>query len=127
MALVLDISPRNIESIVYFSSFIVTEMDDTKKAFAIDKVAQNLEKAKAEMSEEFETQISDLEKDYGTKVKGGSRGFSAEEAEYKFKEKVNALESNSQSVCQSWKVNTALCKRNWRVLSYSVFCPTMST
>jgi len=30
MALVLDISPRNIESIVYFSSFIVMEIDRDK-------------------------------------------------------------------------------------------------
>ncbi|MBU0649592.1 DNA-directed RNA polymerase subunit beta', partial [Patescibacteria group bacterium] len=63
MALILDISPRNIESIVYFSSFIVTEIDEAKKASAIDKVAKDLEKAKEAASKEFEEQIKDLEKD----------------------------------------------------------------
>jgi len=91
MALVLDISPRNIESIVYFSSFIVTEIEETKKAFAIDKIAKNLEKARGEESKISEEQIKDLEKDFGGKVREGSKGFSVEEAEHKFKEKVNAI------------------------------------
>ncbi len=91
MALVLDISPRNIESIVYFSSFIVTEVLDEKKAHAIDKVAKDLEKAKEAVSKEYEEQIKDLEKDFGSKVRDGNKGFSVEEAEHKFKDKVNHI------------------------------------
>lgn len=91
MALVLDISPRNIESIVYFSSFIVTEVLDEKKTYAIDKVAKDLEKAKDVVSKEFEEQIKELEKDFGSKVRDGNKGFSVEEAEHKFKDKVNHI------------------------------------
>ena len=91
MALILDISPRNIESIVYFSSFIVTEIEEAKKAFAIDKIAKNLEIAKEEASKVYEEQITDLEKDFGAKVRDGNKGFSVEEAEHKFKDKVNSI------------------------------------
>lgn len=91
MALILDISPRNIESIVYFSSFIVTEVDESRKATAIDKVAKDLEKAKAEISKDYEGQIKELEKEVGAKVKSGNKGFSVEEAEHKFKDKVNFI------------------------------------
>lgn len=91
MALILDISPRNIESIVYFSSFIVTEIEEEKKAVAIDKISKDLEKMKNETSKEFEEQVTELEKEYGAKVKGGSKGFSAEEAEHKFKDRVSAI------------------------------------
>ncbi len=91
MALILDISPRNIESIVYFSSFIVIELDETKKATAVDKIAKDLEKAKELASKDFEEQIKELEKDFGAKIKGGNKGFSVEEAEHKFKDKVNFI------------------------------------
>ncbi|HAZ29324.1 TPA: DNA-directed RNA polymerase subunit beta' [candidate division WWE3 bacterium] len=91
MALVLDISPRNIESIVYFSSFIVMEIDRDKKAAAIDKVAKDLVKLRELIEKDYENQIAALGKDFGAKVKGGEGGFSAEEAEHKFKEKVSAI------------------------------------
>ena len=91
MALILDISPRNIESIVYFSSFIVTEIEEEKKAFAVDKIAKDLEKVKEEESKIFELQIKDLEKELGGKVRDGNKGFSVEEAEHKFKDKVNSI------------------------------------
>src|SRR6185369_4447698 len=38
MALLLDMSPRNVESVIYFSSFIVTNTDGTKKAQAISRI-----------------------------------------------------------------------------------------
>ncbi|MEN9389510.1 MAG: hypothetical protein RLY61_594, partial [Candidatus Parcubacteria bacterium] len=41
MALLMDISPRNLESIIYFSSFIVTEIEHAKKAEAITKVERD--------------------------------------------------------------------------------------
>jgi DNA-directed RNA polymerase subunit beta' len=63
MALLLDISPRNIESVIYFSSFIVTDYDGNKKAEAISEVEKDLDKVKKQIEKEFETEVAGLEKE----------------------------------------------------------------
>src|SRR3989338_2644861 len=45
MASLLDITPRTLESVIYFSSFIVTKIDYDKKAQAISSIEKDLEKA----------------------------------------------------------------------------------
>ncbi|KKS58997.1 MAG: DNA-directed RNA polymerase subunit beta' [candidate division WWE3 bacterium GW2011_GWF2_42_42] len=61
MALLLDLTPRNVESVVYFASFIVTEMDGKKKAEAIDMVTKDLEKIKAIINKEADGKIQEVE------------------------------------------------------------------
>lgn len=91
MALILDVSPRNIESIVYFSSFIVTEVNLQNKSKAIGKLLNNLSRLKEEINKEYEEQIKKLEEEFAAKIKNEEKGFSVEEAEKKFRDKVGQL------------------------------------
>lgn len=91
MALILDVSPRNIESIVYFSSFIVTEVNLQNKSKAIEKLLNNLSRLKEEINKEYEEQIKKLEEEFAAKIKNEEKGFSVEEAEKKFRDKVGQL------------------------------------
>ena len=90
LALLLDISPRNIESVIYFSSFIVVAMDGNKKAQAISEVEKDWEKEKkvilAELDKEtqpFDKELSQLEK--------RKDDFKSQEEALKIKQKVQAI------------------------------------
>ncbi|OGC68164.1 DNA-directed RNA polymerase subunit beta', partial [candidate division WWE3 bacterium RIFOXYB1_FULL_43_12] len=61
MALLLDLTPRNVESVVYFASFIVTAMDGKKKAEAIDMVTKDFEKVKAQINKEADAKVQEVE------------------------------------------------------------------
>ncbi len=61
MALLLDLTPRNVESVVYFASFIVTSLDGKKKAEAIDLITKDLEKVKAFINKEADTKVAEVE------------------------------------------------------------------
>ena len=63
MALLLDITPRNVESIIYFSSFIVTKIDGNKKAHAISKVEEDIQAIKDSIIKEQDVEILKLEKE----------------------------------------------------------------
>ncbi len=63
MALLLDLTPRNVESVVYFASFIVTEIDNKKKADAISAVEKDLEKVKAIIQKELDAKVKEFDKD----------------------------------------------------------------
>lgn len=91
MASLLDLSPRNVEQIVYFSAFIVTNIEPDKKFEAIKQINKDLEVAKDVVNKEYEEKVRELELDLSQKIKNGKEGFKKEEAEYKHKEKVNLL------------------------------------
>jgi DNA-directed RNA polymerase subunit beta' len=63
MALLLDITPRNVESVIYFASFIVTEIDERSKEKAVSQIGKDLEITKATIQKEVEDQIKDLNKE----------------------------------------------------------------
>lgn len=90
MALLMDISPRNLESIIYFSSFIVTEIEHSKKAEAISKVERDLVAAKERLKKEVDRRIEEYTKEY-SKDNKGKEGFSKEEADLKLKQSIVRL------------------------------------
>ncbi len=89
MAALLDITPRTLESVIYFSSFIVTQIDHDKKAQAISSIEKDLEKAKAKLQKQLDEKIAELEKE----VKKANKGeeFTAKEAALRKNQKVMAL------------------------------------
>ena len=89
MALLLDISPRNLESIIYFSSCIVVQIDPTKKAKTISEIEKKLVLAKQSLDKELEAQIKVLEKE--TPKTSRKVDFISEEQNLRLKEKIQAL------------------------------------
>src|SRR3989338_2881043 len=59
MAILLDMSPRNLEAVIYFSSFIVTKIDNDKKMKVISKINETIESTKLQSAKELELQISE--------------------------------------------------------------------
>ena len=90
MALLLEISPRSIESVIYFSSFIVTQLDNTKKARAISEVDKDLEKSKKLIEKERDDQIRDMEKEV-EKLSRKHNDLVAQEEVLKLKQKIQTL------------------------------------
>jgi DNA-directed RNA polymerase subunit beta' len=93
MALLLDLTPRNVESVVYFASFIVTSFDGRKKAEAISAVEKDLAKAKAVVQKEVDEKIADLEKELSKTSKGKDEMKVSEES-FKLKEKAQQIRNS---------------------------------
>ncbi|MBI2414442.1 DNA-directed RNA polymerase subunit beta' [candidate division WWE3 bacterium] len=89
MALLLDITPRTLESVIYFSSFIVTDVDHNAKAKAISTVEEDLLKERGKIEKQLNEKIAQLEKDNKDILKGEE--FSAKEAAIKLNQKTMAI------------------------------------
>jgi len=94
MALLLDLTPRNVESIVYFAAFIVTELDHTKKAKAIALVDKDLVDAQEYTKKQLEKEISSIEKEI-EKLSGSKKieGFETSEKVLKLKQRVQTIKN----------------------------------
>ncbi len=87
LALLLDISPRKLESVIYFSSFVITSIDFDKKAAAISKVEQDFQKQKRIMEKDMDDEIASAEK---ALEKTGTKddNFKGEEEALRLKQKI---------------------------------------
>ncbi len=92
MALMLNVTPRNVESVIYFSAFIVTEIDGSKKAEAISTVEKDHEKSRLILEKEMEEKIKEVEKEFKKGGKGGD-DLKDQEKEFKQKQSVQAVRS----------------------------------
>ena len=92
MALLMDLSPRNVESVVYFASFIVTDVQGPKKAEAISDVEKDLQRAKSFIQKELDEKIKELEKEF--KPAKGKDDFGAGEEDLKLRQKVQTLRNS---------------------------------
>src|SRR5512146_3101154 len=57
LGLLLDISPRNLERVLYFASYLVNKVDDDAKAKAIAEISTAMEAEIATKTGEIQTQI----------------------------------------------------------------------
>ncbi|MBE0480203.1 MAG: DNA-directed RNA polymerase subunit beta' [Dehalococcoidia bacterium] len=60
MGLLLDISPRNLEQVIYFAKFIITRVDEDKKRQAMDQVRSELAEGLSERERVLAEQIEQL-------------------------------------------------------------------
>lgn len=94
MATLLDISPRNLESVIYFSSYIVVELDASKRAEAISKCETALLKIKDGFEKELHQETQKLEKLMKEQEKGKDTKFTSEELALKLKQKTQILKDS---------------------------------
>ncbi len=90
MALLLDLTPRNVESIIYFASFIVTDIEGKKKAEAISAVEKDLERAKASLTKEMDLATKDLEKEFNQASKEKDE-LKSQETQHKLQQKIQVI------------------------------------
>ncbi|MCY3800624.1 MAG: DNA-directed RNA polymerase subunit beta' [Chloroflexi bacterium] len=63
MGQLLNISPRNLEKIIYFASFIVTDLHEEKRDEALDAIDRDFEARVQEVRFEVEDTIASMEED----------------------------------------------------------------
>ena len=63
MGLLLDITPRSLESVVYFASYLVIEVDEDKRKQAIKKLELELEKKRKEQQTDLRKKLEEEEKE----------------------------------------------------------------
>lgn len=89
LALLLDITPRNLESIIYFSSFIITSCNGNKKAEVISKIESDLQKQLRIMQKDHEDAVYELEKTLKSEDK--IKNISVQEENIKIKQRIQAI------------------------------------
>jgi DNA-directed RNA polymerase subunit beta' len=124
LALLLDISPRNLESIIYFSSFIVTGINPEQKAEAISKAEKDLLAARERFKKDLDKKAEELEKEFKAQRKE-KEGFSAQEAELKLKQQlVKIQEEQSKQLDEFEKGYKIVQKKIEAVGLYTVLADT---
>lgn len=105
LSLLLDISPRNLNSILYFSQYIVLEVDSEAKTQVMEQLDVNLVAAQDELKATVEAEINavkdSLIKDRET-VKGKVKGKEAlqlklDEIDLKAKNRISALKTQLET------------------------------
>ncbi|RJQ38827.1 DNA-directed RNA polymerase subunit beta' [Candidatus Microgenomates bacterium] len=103
LSLILDISQKSLESIIYYASFLVVNVDEKKKEEALASFANNIEKRKEILvknlkSEEtrIESETDEKEKESKEKIGGEQKKFVTEEMEYLKRQKITTLTKQNE-------------------------------
>jgi DNA-directed RNA polymerase subunit beta' len=88
MGILLNLSPRALESVVYFSSYLVKELDENKKVHVLSDLEKECLQKKKILKDEASKTIEQLEKDVQEKTKDLS-GLALEELLLKQRRKIS--------------------------------------
>lgn len=69
LAILMDVSPRKVSSVIYFSSFIALSVDKQSRAKAVAMVDKDLENAELQYEKNLTNRIKELEEEYAAKAK----------------------------------------------------------
>ncbi len=85
LGLLLDVSRRNLDRVLYFAQFVVTQVDQDARSKAITRIEKELELKEQELTGELEDQFSELREnrdqlaeEYDSKVKAIRSHFDGE-------------------------------------------------
>ncbi|MGN6754829.1 MAG: DNA-directed RNA polymerase subunit beta', partial [Thermomicrobiales bacterium] len=79
LGLLLDISPRNLERIIYFAAYLVTDVDDEAKQARVQQLYKELEEELADLDAELQEAVDELDEQSRTQLaslSGGHEGVS---------------------------------------------------
>ncbi len=89
LGLLLDLSPRKLEQVIYFAKFIITRVDEDARARTIAKLKDDLELELAQRHQSAEERIAEIEspadRDESTTVEGRGTPDSSEDEENEVK------------------------------------------
>lgn len=102
LSLLLDIPQKNLESVIYYASYLVTEVDEKKKKEALDALSETTEKRKETLKEklqEDEQRITEetKEKQAETQGKGEQKQLIVEELSLAKRQRLTRLKENFES------------------------------
>jgi DNA-directed RNA polymerase subunit beta' len=104
LSLLLDIPQKNLESVIYYASYLVTGIDEEKKKEALEVFMKNIEARKANLkgqAKEQETTVKDEMKskkqDAKSKVGGEQKQLVAEELDLETRQRLTRLSETSEA------------------------------
>ncbi len=65
----LDITPRSLDAVVYFAEYLVTDVDEEKKAKAIEVLQAEVKNRQEEVHKEFKIREAEIEKETKSDIK----------------------------------------------------------
>ncbi len=83
LGLLLDISPRNLERIIYFAAYLVTEVDDEAKQARVQQLYKEMEEEIADLDAELKESTDELDEGLRSQLSnlsGGHEGLSQDVA-----------------------------------------------
>jgi len=63
LGLLLDVSPRSLERVLYFAQFIVTAVDEAAKARALERLREEMDREATRREKQFADRIAELQDD----------------------------------------------------------------
>ena len=69
LSLILDMAQKDLESVIYYASYLVTSIDDEKKKKALEDFAENVEKRKETLKTDSEVEEKAINDDIDQKLK----------------------------------------------------------
>ncbi|MFA7675933.1 MAG: DNA-directed RNA polymerase subunit beta' [Candidatus Shapirobacteria bacterium] len=105
IGVILDVPQKDLESVVYFTKYLITSVDDSKRKEALDNLASNSKKRIDQLDSdtkktiEFKTEeIEKEKKDLKEKIKNKDQLFIAQdERDIKLKQDIQKLENKATS------------------------------
>ena len=100
LGLLLDVSPRNLERVLYFASYLITEVDLEARDEMVQKIHQARDEALAEVDAEFQERVGELTGARDVEVKSltqGSQGVT-EAIEKQLADDIAAIETEAKTV-----------------------------
>ncbi|MEK7097365.1 MAG: DNA-directed RNA polymerase subunit beta', partial [Patescibacteria group bacterium] len=88
IGLILDLSMQSLEKVVYFASFIITDVNEDLRNATIEQIKQEYKSKKKSIESEYAAQVNELK---GKKGKLAQEGKAAENAEKIVEDGVEAL------------------------------------
>lgn len=104
LSLILDIQQKHLESVIYYASYLVTEIDEQKKKEAIDVLAKNLEDRKKNLKEKSKDEeirvleeMKDKKDEAKSFVKGEQKQLVSQELDLVKRQKVTRLQETYEA------------------------------
>src|SRR6185437_10750738 len=79
LSLLLDIRQKSLESIIYYASYLITNIDEEKKKEALEAFVQNITKRKDGLKERMDGEAAKIEKEAADKKKEATEKKNAEQ------------------------------------------------
>lgn len=81
LALMLDMSQKSLEGVIYYASYLVTDLDDEKKKEALNTLSKVIEKRKEDLRKEITSEEKEVSKEIADKKKEGAGKAKGEQKE----------------------------------------------
>src|SRR5438067_9386588 len=78
MGLLLDMSPRNLEKVIYFANYIVTHIDEEARADMLGKMAPGQDERSKELRQKHEAAVAEIRTELEEQIKASRAGADTE-------------------------------------------------